>query len=153
MAALSKVFGVKQVLAGLTRAGKKHQGIEHDDVLVGYTANYALHVHENTETNKAARAKSGKKAKFLEDPTRTLANSGELGKLVTSTVRGGGSVLDGLLVAGLRMQRESQLEVPVDTGNLKASATTRKLAKGVPFETAVHSRNKRNARKQKQKKK
>lgn len=31
----------------------------------------------------------------------------------------------GLLKAGLKLQREAQLRVPVDTGNLKASAETR----------------------------
>lgn len=37
-----------------------------------------------------------------------------------------GDVLAGLLAAGLLVQRDAQLHVPVDTGNLKASAYTRK---------------------------
>ena len=41
----------------------------------------------------------------------------------------------GLKVAGLMLQRASQLKVPVDTGNLKASAFTR--AEGVGFATQV----------------
>lgn len=41
----------------------------------------------------------------------------------------------GLVKAGLTLQRESQLLVPVDTGNLKNSASTRKEGSG--FETVV----------------
>ena len=126
MAAVSKVFGVDKVLKGLAKAGKKHREIEFNSVIVAYTAGYALFVHENTEVNKAARAKKGQKAKFLEDPTRTLANSGELGSIVTRVVRSGASIMKGLLVAGLRILRESDKEVPVDTGNLKGSGTVRK---------------------------
>ncbi len=37
------------------------------DVLVGYTADYAVFVHEDMKANDA----SGKQAKFLEEPART----------------------------------------------------------------------------------
>ena len=36
-----------------------------------------------------------------------------------------GSLEKGLVLAGLRLQRDSQKLVPVDTGNLKGSAFTR----------------------------
>lgn len=42
----------------------------------------------------------------------------------------------GLKKAGLALQRESQRVVPVDTGNLKASAFTR--AEGAGYDTTVH---------------
>lgn len=43
----------------------------------------------------------------------------------------------GLLRAGLALQRESQLRVPVDTGNLKASAFTRLEGEGLDAQVAV----------------
>lgn len=46
------------------------------------------------------------------------------------------AVARGLKLAGLVLQRESQLIVPVDTGNLKASAFTRASGKG--FDAVVN---------------
>jgi len=43
----------------------------------------------------------------------------------------------GVVKAGLYIQRESQRIVPVDTGNLKASAFTRKIGSGVKFDVIV----------------
>lgn len=105
-------------------------------VIVGFTANYALHVHENMEMAGAGLPRRSGHGfywdpqgiagpKFLEGPARELSNSGELSRILTSVVRSGKSVMQGLLVCGLRIQREAQQRVPVDTGNLKASAFTR----------------------------
>lgn len=41
-----------------------------------------------------------------------------------------GRTMAGLMEAGLKIQRSSQKRVPVDTGNLKASAYTRKARDG-----------------------
>lgn len=62
-------------------------------------------------------------AKFLEQPARDLQP--ELAADVARTMVNGGTLAQGLLVSGLHLQRESQLLVPVDTGNTKASAFTR----------------------------
>jgi len=64
------------------------------------------------------------KAKYLEQPARELKT--ELGRIAGKAMENGASMSDGLLLAGLRLQRESQELVPVDTGNLKNSAFTRK---------------------------
>jgi hypothetical protein len=156
-------------------------------VIVGYTAGYALFVHENLEmkwkglprdhtrwTQKFLRGRVGKgkrldsdwlstamtslitsgkerdparqkarkelkqprpkgyywdpqgqaRSKFLEFPARELA--GELGWLAAEAFKNGKNLLNALYIAGLHLQRASQSLVPVDTGNLKGSAFTRK---------------------------
>ncbi len=106
-------------------------------VIVGYTANYAMYVHEMTPKKPqwgrprqppkkgAYWDPTGKgQPKFLETPARQMSK--EIVKIVETTWNKGGTILQGLYVGGLRLQRESQKLVPVDTGNLKASAFTRK---------------------------
>ena len=92
---------------------------ELEPVVVGYAGtNYAIFVHEDMQ----ARHKEGKQAKFLEAPARQL--SPVLGDLVGRAVAGGASLQKALLIAGMRLQRDSQKLVPVDTGNLRGSAFT-----------------------------
>lgn len=115
-------------------------------VIVGYTANYALYVHERIPGKKGPKRKGvkrkraedvGKKKgedpqvksqvgqpKFLEEPARTKA--AEIGKVVGNVTKATGSLEMGLLAGGNRLQRESQELVPVITGNLKGSAFTRR---------------------------
>lgn len=103
-------------------------------VVVGYTAPYALYVHENVEMKLKGQPRSSGRgrywdpqgkatAKFLEAPTREMQE--QLGELVASTVKKTGKLEMGLLTAGLLLQRESQKRCPVETGNLKNSAYTR----------------------------
>lgn len=126
-------------------------------VAVGYTAAYAIHVHENVEmkwrgfprnmivrrgedgiayTGYDATSKwrglfwgPAGQAKFLEAPARYLQD--EMGNIVAKAMGAGKTMAQGLLLAGLRLQRESQGLVPIDTGNLRASAFTR-LESGEP---------------------
>lgn len=107
-------------------------------VAVGYTKNYAMAVHEIIPlTPQWGRPRKGKRAKgsywdpanqgqpkFLEQPAREL--QGELGDIVAKVVDKGGTLEDGLWLAGLRLQAASQELVPVDTGDLKGSAFTRR---------------------------
>lgn len=122
--------------------------------VIGFTASYALPVHENTEMKwrgfprdrsirrdgKIARtgygARSGPgtaglfwgptgQAKFLEEPARTGAADGTFGALIVGALRAGKTVAQGLLLAGLKLLREAQLRVPVVTGNLRASGFCR----------------------------
>lgn len=124
---------------------KKHTG----NVIVGYQTSYAVYVHENTRAShmKLVKVKGTKKrdkksrkhtssfemrqvgqAKFLEQPAREMQR--ELGNVIMNIVKG--KLFEGkkvtlrqaLLIAGLRLQRESQKLVPVDTGQLKNSAFT-----------------------------
>jgi len=84
-------------------------------VVVGFTQNYGIFVHENLDAKHAP----GKQAKFLEAPARYL--QADLGKIASSVTKQTGSILQGLLVAGLRLLREAQSIVPVDTSALRAS--------------------------------
>lgn len=91
---------------------------EKASVVVGYQTNYALYVHENlTNFHPIGQAK------YLEQPARTM--KGELGQIIREGFKQGLSLTQCLMLAGLRLQRESQKLVPVDTGALKNSAFTR----------------------------
>lgn len=143
------VDGLEKKIEELGRANK-----DKCSIAVGYTANYALHVHENIEmrwrgfprsgevrlikgiayTGYSAGSKKGNywdgtggatgQAKFLEQPFRELRD--EMSRLLTVALGNGATLEQSLYIIGLRLQRESQLLVPVDSGNLKASAFTRK---------------------------
>ncbi len=134
---MASIGGIGRVVSKLNKGIERYfEGtVTGPSVIVGYTGNYAIYVHENLEMKWQGlpRKKPGKgfywdpqgkaKSKFLEDPARRLER--ELGDIVRGAVKNGLTLVKGLLMAGLRLQRESMLEVPVDTGNLKASAFTR----------------------------
>lgn len=131
-----KVEGVDNLVKQIKDRLLKHLPEKGKSVVVGFTANYALHVHENIEMRGAGKPRRSGHGlywdpqgiagpKFLEAPARELSNSGELSRILTAVVKAGKSVMQGLLACGLRIQREAQKRVPVDTGALKASAFTR----------------------------
>ena len=105
-------------------------------VIVGYTARYAVYVHEDTEMKLRGKPRKGKghrglywdpqgqgQAKFLEAPARYLSQ--ELGRIAAVAVKARKTLAQGLVLAGLRLQRESQRLVPIEFSLLKASAFTR----------------------------
>lgn len=141
---MAKVINLQKVLRTLDKFKAKH-GIQNTaSVVVGYTASYALYVHENLQArhgeafNAAAgerkrdvkgrfkkgqgRRGPGQQAKFLERPARE--KQGEIAAKILAAMRRRTPLLLALKVGGLFLQRESQKIVPVDTGNLKASAFT-----------------------------
>ena len=118
MAQVSRIEGVDRLLAKLRAREAAARKDRDKQVVVGYTASYAIFVHENLEV----RHPTGQ-AKFLEQPLRELRS--ELIDMVKQAVRKGATLVQGLLMAGLRLQRESQQLCPVDTGALRASAFTR----------------------------
>lgn len=111
------VTNLNKVRERLKKQGQKYGG--KPVVIVGFTQNYAVHVHENMGSQHPIG-----QAKYLEQPAREL--QGELGKVVSATVAGGGTLEQGLVNAGLRLQREAQKLTPIDTGALRASAFTAK---------------------------
>lgn len=119
MPEIGKIKGVNDLIKRLKLLEKKSKREDDVVVIVGYTANYALFVHENLQSRHTVG-----QAKFLEKPARTMRS--ELVAVVRATYRITGTLLKGLFAAGLRLQRESQKLVPIDTGNLKGSAFTRK---------------------------
>lgn len=128
---MADVDGITKIKDAIERLKKKYADDDKPYTVVGYTANYALYVHENLE----ARHEPGKQPKFLEQPARE--NKDALVEIVKKAMKGGATLQEALNVAGLRLQRESQLIVPVSgwdpvispqgpgMGNLKQSAFTR----------------------------
>lgn len=110
-------------ILGLNKLKKTFDRLEKEasksnvSVQVGYTQRYALVVHEDLTANHNVG-----KAKYLEGPARRMQN--QLARIVRTVYKKTGNMEQALLVAGLRLQRTSQQEVPVDTSALKASAYT-----------------------------
>ena len=112
---LDKLNSQLRVLAAKAKEGSR------EDVIVGFTQRYAIWVHE-----VQARHNAGQQWKYLEMPARRLANTGELIRIVKQSYEVANNLTRSMLMAGLRIQREAQDIVPVDTGALKASAFTTK---------------------------
>lgn len=117
---MAKVEGVSKLQATLNMLAKRAKQDANVSYVVGYTQNYALIVHENLDAHHPIG-----QAKYLEQPFRALSNDGTFSKLLTDTFKKTGSIAKGLLICALRLQRDSQQLVPVDTGALKSSAFTR----------------------------
>lgn len=85
-------------------------------VTVGYSAEYAIYVHENL----MATHKPPTQAKFLEQPIREMkpALKQEIETLMST---GRMTLAQCLLIIGHKILAASQLLVPVATGALKAS--------------------------------
>ncbi len=114
---MAKVEGIKELYKTIDRMVDKHTGPK--SVSVGYTVAYAMPVHENM----TAYHKRGQ-AKFLEQPARTFRKV--MQEIIIKGLKRGLLMIDCLVLAGLRLQRESQKLVPIDTGALRNSAFTRK---------------------------
>jgi predicted GNAT family N-acyltransferase len=116
---MASVERIEQLLtkmkARLNKAKQDHGAA----VVVGYTQAYAIYVHENLQAHHPVG-----QAKFLEQPARELQPV--LRRIISEAASRGQTLEQSLLLAGLRLQRESQKLCPVDTGALKASAFTRK---------------------------
>lgn len=112
-----KMEGVKRVERVLQRL-RIAVGQPTPSVVVGYRGvHYAIYVHEDMEAGHTVG-----KAHYLTDPAYMLSKP--VSEQVGKDVLRGLSFGDALYRGGLRIQRESQLSVPVDTGNLKGSAFT-----------------------------
>jgi hypothetical protein len=110
---MPKITGISEVKRALNKLAKGFTG---ENVVVGFTQNYALFVHE-----VPARHTTGK-AGFLLDNARDLQQ--EMSQIVLDQVKKTGSIEKGLFLAGVRLQAAAEEDTPVDTGALKASAFT-----------------------------
>lgn len=111
VAKLERVKAVQTRLKALRDKANRDQ----NEVVVGFTQVYALKVHEDVQ----AHHKEGKQAKYLEGPARRYGK--EIGELVARVYKQTKSMGKALFVGGLRLLREAQLIVPVDTSALKNS--------------------------------
>lgn len=115
---MAELLGFQKVVAQLQKRAARARQDNKVSVVVGYTAAYALYVHEDRQAYHEVG-----KAGFLLDPARRLAN--DVARIVRDALTRGLTTAQALLLGGLFLQRESQREVPVDTGNLRGSAFTR----------------------------
>lgn len=112
---MPRIENVKAVQRKLRDLIAKSMKKDIGGVIVGYTAAYAIYVHENMNAKHTVG-----QAKFLEKPAREKRDV--LAALVATAAKAGVGLQKALVIAGLRLKRESQELVPVDTGNLKGSA-------------------------------
>lgn len=119
MPVVTEIKGLQRLVAQLQSMAAKVTTDWNVSVIVGYQTNYALHVHERMDIFHPVG-----QAKFLEQPARELDRTGVLGDMVSKGLLAGLTPAQCLIAAGLRIQRESQKLVPVDTGLLKNSAFT-----------------------------
>lgn len=144
---------MKKLLKAFEKLERESKRKNNGNVIVGYAASYAVRVHEDAKAEARRRLMVKKKRftrrwtvkgkkrrkmvlvkkterqrnqqwKFLEQPARELSR--EMALITVRSVKGGASLIKGLLLAGLHLQRASQKIVPVDTGNLRGSAFTEK---------------------------
>ncbi len=113
---MARIEGLSSLQAKLRKMAEESKKGD-ASVVTGYTAAYAVYVHENLE----ARHTVGK-AKFLEGPARRL--SSQIGDIVRGVYEESHDMGKALLSGGLFLQGESQRECPVDKGFLRASAFT-----------------------------
>ena len=134
---MPKVLGAKKLAAAFRALKVMSERTDDVEVVVGYTAKYALYVHENMKArhskpagvktqsgsaDKRYKNRSAGQAKYLEQPFREMQP--EIIRAIKQGRKKKVPLLKTLLVAGLKIQRASQKLVPVDTGNLRGSAFT-----------------------------
>jgi type IV secretory pathway ATPase VirB11/archaellum biosynthesis ATPase len=110
-----ELLGVPELLVKLGAITKKVAAQASADVVVGYSAPYAIYVHENL----GARHTTGR-AKFLETAARRLARP--LGNMIGGQVKAGVPIDTAMLSGAIRIKVASQALCPVRTGYLRASA-------------------------------
>jgi hypothetical protein len=112
------VEGVEKILGRFQNRKSRAQRAARRRCVVGYSAPYAVHVHEDLEAFHA-----NGQAKFLEQPAREF--KGEMAAYVRGATRRGQTVEQAQLGAGQILLAESQKLVPVLTGFLKRSGFAR----------------------------
>lgn len=114
---MAKVENIEELLFKVKVRKEEARKLTEASVIVGYSASYALYVHENLEAKHPVG-----QAKYLEAPLRN--NRQRYHELLVGYITQGISYVQSLFRVGLALQRDSQQLVPVDTGNLKGSAFT-----------------------------
>lgn len=111
-----KLEGMGRLQSRLKKLAQKYGQDKDASVTVGFTQHYALYVHEVQAKHKVGNWK------YLESPARRLRR--EMARMIETALMRQVPMMQCLMFAGLRLQREAQLETPVDTSALKASAFT-----------------------------
>lgn len=114
---MAEVQGIERLVAELTKRQAKAINETRRKAVVGYTAEYAVYVHENLEAFHPVG-----EAKFLEKPIRQYKR--DMAKMIAREIANGTPPDQALLKTGLLLQGLSQDLCPVDTGFLRSSAFT-----------------------------
>lgn len=109
-----KIEGMAKFLSALDDKIAEVGKDAHPAIAVGYSAPYAIFVHENLQ----ARHPNGQ-AKFLENAIKE--NETELAKFLEERLQKGDTLSKALFYLGDKLARKSDAKVPVDTGFLKKS--------------------------------
>ena len=113
---MAVVSNINKVIAALKKL--KVEAGKSTSAAIGFTQRYAVHVHEDM----AAAHAPGKQAKYLEAPARQYAT--EIATAIRTVYSKTKNLEKALIMGGLRLQREAQQIVPIDTSALKNSAWT-----------------------------
>jgi hypothetical protein len=111
----AKVEGLKRLIDVLDGRRREAARFARLRLAVGYSAPYAVYVHENLQANHP----NGGQAKFLEAPARMHAR--EIRRTVTRALRGGVPAPSAMALGGNHLGALSRPLVPVDTGELRDS--------------------------------
>lgn len=119
----AEIRGMNSLMSNLQR--RIAQAIKHQDVsvLVGYSASYAMVVHELPPS--VAYHRPPRRWKYLEEPIRNGYTQKEIAQEIVNAINRKQTLATGLLRAGEKLKKISQKIVPVDTGFLRDSAYVR----------------------------
>jgi hypothetical protein len=114
----AKVEGFNHLMDILDNRLKQSRGSPKPKLEIGYTADYAIYVHENLQ----ARHPIGQ-AKFLEQPMRE--HKKEIMRIVRQALANRTPLKSAIALGGLYLLGQSKQLVPVDTGHLRQSGYMR----------------------------
>lgn len=125
---VARTTGAKELKAKLTRLGNKARRETRNTVEVGYSAPYAIIVHELVEEKlKGIPRPSGRgvywgphgQSKFLDKPA--VALRAQIAGRISAVTKSTGSVYRGLYSGGVLLRDASLYLVPVEYGLLRDS--------------------------------
>jgi hypothetical protein len=112
---MPKIEGLKSLQTKLRKLESVSKRKDDVTVTVGYTQRYAIYVHERDLNYN----RPGSQWKYLETPAREKER--DIAKAAANTYGLTGSMEKALIIAGMRLIREAEPLVPVNSGALKAS--------------------------------
>ncbi len=115
------VFKLENILTEISERRAKAGKDSKSQVVVGYSAEYAVPVHERMDLKH-----TNGQAKFLEQPLRTEKQA--MADIIRKALQGRKTLAEAQMLAAQYLLKKSQELVPVDTGALKASGFVRAVS-------------------------
>jgi hypothetical protein len=128
------IQGLTQLVEKLRDMAAKAMRDSDAVVALSFTAEGAIYVHEMMEPKTLGLGVPRPSGlgdywgppqygpKFLENTVRELSNSGEIARIVREGMRRKLTVAQALIIAVLRIQRDTQERIPVEYNHLRGSA-------------------------------